>query len=268
MGDGVFDTSLVLNGVVAFADRHWDRLAASCAAFGIPFDRDAVVATLDMAAAEVGTGALRVTVTRGAGPRGLLPPACPEPRIIVSAHPAMPARIWQPLRLALTEIRRNETSPTSRHKCLAYADAILALHEAIDRGANEVLFRNMAGHVACCATGNLFILDAGILKTPPLADGVLAGVLRQAILELAPAASLKPLEERLTVSDLKTADAVFMTNSLHLIAPVTALDTAPLTMRGLGHVARLAHALVAHIQERHRPCPWIEEGTAAWPISA
>ena len=68
LGDGVFDTSLVLNGVVVFADRHWDRLAASCAAFGIPFDRDAVVATLDMAAAEVGTGALRVTVTRGAGP--------------------------------------------------------------------------------------------------------------------------------------------------------------------------------------------------------
>ncbi|MCA8881242.1 MAG: aminotransferase class IV [Rhodobacteraceae bacterium] len=268
LGDGLFDTSLAVNGRVVFADAHMDRLAGSCAVFGIPFDRWAAARTLTEAAAEIGTGALRITVTRGAAPRGLLPPADPAPRTIVAAHAGRPGAVWRPVRLASTGIRRNETSPTSRHKCLSYLDAIVALDAAAAGGADEVLFRNTAGRAVCCATGNLFVLTGKVLRTPPIADGVLPGVLRRIVMELCPDLGLTAREESLTPSDLSAADAVFMTNSLRLIAPVVSVDGVSLSADGFQTLQGLARALAALVEDRHGSCRWIAEGPAAWPISA
>ena len=268
LGDGVFDTALALNGRVVLGGRHMDRLAGSCAALGIPFDPAAAGATLSEAAEEIGTGAVRITVTRGPGPRGLAPPPDPEPRLLVSAQAGPPAALWRPVGAVLSTIRRNETSPTSRHKCLGYLDAVLALRTAAGEGADEALFLNTSGNLACCATGNLFVIAGETLKTPPLTDGVLAGVLRAEILDLAPIAGLTPVEVSLTPSELASADAVFMTNSLRLIAPIVTLDAAPLAMLRLRSVARLARVLIGRIQQSHGPCPSLEKGPASWPVSA
>ena len=267
LGDGVFDTALVVNGAVVFSGRHLDRLGHSCACLGIPFDRAAVAATLAEAAAATGTGTLRTTVTRGPAPRGLLPPAHPAPQVIVAANQGAPASLWRPVRVAVSDIRRNETSPLSRHKCLAYLDAILALKDAAGQGADEVLFRNIAGNLACCATGNLFVLRGDILRTPPLTDGVLAGIVRQMVLDLAPSLALTPVEASLTPADPAAADAGFMTNSLRLISPILRTDGAPLTPRAGAVLGSLATALIRRIRRDHGPCPWIERGPAYWPLS-
>ena len=251
LGDGVFDTAMVVGGQVVFGAAHLERLAGSCRVFGIPFAPDAVAGTVAAAAAEVGTGALRVTVTRGAGPRGLLPPAAPAPHVIVAAHPGAPATTWRPLSLAVTGIRRNETSPTARHKCLSYLDAIAALQEATAAGADEVVFRNMAGRAVCCATGNLFVVRDGALLTPPVADGILPGILRAEILRLARDLFPAVREQSLDLGDLHAADAVFVTNSLRLIAPALSLEGAPLPLRPRGRLGDLGRMLSDHIHAAH-----------------
>jgi branched-chain amino acid aminotransferase len=268
LGDGAFDTSLAINGAVVFADRHVARLAKTCAALGFAMPSAQIAGLLQMAAAEVGTGTLRLTVTRGAGPRGLKPPADPHPRTILSARPGPPGAIWRPVTAVTAATRRNESSPTSRHKCLGYLDAVLALSAAAEAGAEDALFLNSAGRVACAAAGNIFALRGKELKTPPLDDGVLGGVVRAELLTLAPQVGLTPVEGHLVPEELAGADAVFTTNSLRLIAPIVALDGAPLATAGLAAIAGLAHALSSEIRYRHGTCPWTEKGLSAWPIFA
>lgn len=265
LGDGVFDTSLALNGSVVFAERHVARLARSCAALGIPMPAERIADLLGMAAAEIGTGSLRLTVTRGAGPRGLKPPADPHPCALLSAQPGPPVAAWRPVTAVTSAIRRNETSPTARHKCLGYLDAVMALAVAAETGAEEALFLNTMGRLASAAVGNLFLLRGDTLMTPALSEGVLDGVVRGELLALAPELGLTPVEGSLAPEALAEADAVFMTNSLRLIAPVTALDGAPLATRGVGRVAQLAAALDARLEASHGPRPWPEAAWTAWP---
>jgi branched-chain amino acid aminotransferase len=268
LGDGAFDTSLAINGTVVFADHHVSRLAGSCEALGIPMPPMLIGHLLQTAAAEICTGTLRLTVTRGAGPRGLLPPPVPKPHTILSAWPGLPAAIWRPVTAVTATIARNETSPTSRHKCLGYLDAVLALSAAAGTGAEEALFYNTTGHAACAAAGNIFALHGDELKTPMLEDGALAGVVRAKLLALAPKVGLTPVECNLEPRDLACADAVFITNSLRLIAPVLALDGKPLATKGFSVIAQLANALSSHIEHLHGASPWTEKGLSRWPICA
>jgi branched-chain amino acid aminotransferase len=164
-----------------------------------------------------------------------------------AATPGRGELIFASVSLATTTIRRNETSPTSRIKCLPYLDAILANREAQGKGADEALFENTAGHVACAATGNLFALFGSRLITPPLQDGVLAGTTRAFVLEHAKACGLEPYEESLPLSEWCKADAIFLTNSLRLLAPCHALDGQGFESAGHAGVARLQEALRAAI---------------------
>ncbi|MBT9383753.1 aminotransferase class IV [Pseudooceanicola sp. CBS1P-1] len=263
LGDGVFDTAFVLEGALVLGARHLDRLEASCVALGLPLDRAALEATLRDVTARVSTGALRITVTRGAGPRGLLPPAKARPRCIISATPGVPATLWQPLDAAFTTIRRNETSPAARHKCLTYMDAILALQEVAPLGAQEAIFCNTTGQLACAATGNLFCLSGDRLLTPPLQAGILPGTIRATLLELAPGLGLTPVEAPLPPEELNRADGVFLTNSLRLMAPLRRLDGTPLSRNGWDRMADLAQVLCRRIDPA-TTAPWLAEGPRGW----
>lgn len=224
LGDGLFDTSLVVNGRMVWADAHLDRLAAGCTQLGIPFDRAAVESTAATASARLGRGALRITVTRGVAPRGLIPPDDCVPHVIVAAYPGLPATMFCPVALGTTAIRRNEHSPLSRIKALSYLDAVLATREVWGNGAEEALFLNTAGRVACCATGNLFIILGNTLVTPPLADGVLAGVSRAAVIRIAHGLGWQVNEQGLSPEEILCAGMVFVTNSLRLISVVSSID--------------------------------------------
>lgn len=228
LADGVFDIMPVLGGEVFMKDGHLDRLEASLAILGFSIPRARIEADLGTMAqrAPDGYGLIRLTVTRGGGSRGLLPPIGPKPTVIVALHPYDPATVFEPTTLATSTIRRNAQSPISRIKSLAYLDAILALREAGERGARDALMLNGAGNVACTTQSNVFAIRGNELITPPVEDGVLEGVTRGLVLAMAGQMGLSAAVRSLSLEDLKSADGVFLTNSSRFIRPVSRIDAA------------------------------------------
>lgn len=250
LGDGLFDTALALGGRVAFEEAHIARLVASAATLGIPAEAERIRAAMRSLAGQGERLAIRTTLTRGSGPRGLKPPEDPHPTLFATAAPSTRAVAFAPLRLWPTAIARNDTSPASRLKTLGYGDAVLAAGEAASAGFDEALFCNTRAHVACAGTGNLFALFGPTLVTPPLADGVLAGIVRAEILfELAAGCGLRAEERSLGLSAFLGADAVFLTNSLRLLAPVTAIGDKAFPGAGHAAVASLMAALRARVAQ-------------------
>lgn len=243
LGDGVFDTALAINGRVAFEAAHVRRLSAACACLGIPADPAEIGQAMRALAGSFSRAAIRTTVTRGPGPRGIAPPAQAAPVLFASAAPARADLAFAPLRLHRSAIRRNETSPTAHLKTLFYLDAVLAARVAQEAGFDEALFLNTHGRIACAGTGNLFAVIEGGLVTPAREEGVLPGIVRAEILRLAAERGLRAEERAVLPEELARAGAVFVTNSLRLIAPVTAIDG--LAIPSLGHplVADLSEAL-------------------------
>jgi branched-chain amino acid aminotransferase len=223
LGDGLFDTSLARNGRSFLRAAHLARLFVSAEALGIPCDPAAVAAALDALAGAIGAGSIRLTLTRGGGARGLGLPQTPKPFLFGAAF-ANPPAPFPVISVATSAIRRNETSPAANLKALPYLDAILALRETAAKGADDVLFENMAGHIACLSVANIFAIFGAQLVTPPLSDGALAGTIRALILARAAGFGLTPEERSLTRAELLRADAVFATNSLRLLAPCRMID--------------------------------------------
>ena len=243
LGDGVFDTALVIDGRIVYRQAHLARLIDACRATGIDADRAALAAAMEKAAQNLDFGAIRLTVTRGPGPRGLVPRAGTPPTLIASNTGLDPGVAFKPVRLCTSSIRRNEMSPSSRLKTLAYLDAILASRDAVERGFDEPLFLNTRDRVACAAIGNLFFLAGDTLATPPLQEGVLPGILRGVILRLAPGLGLSAVERPVTPGEVQSADAAFVCSSLKLIAPVDALDEHRFSAGSRPLLARLAQAV-------------------------
>lgn len=239
LGDGLFDTALVLGGKLFRGDAHRERLADAARQLGIEVETGAIRHAMDSLAARGGQGVLRTTVTRGPGPRGLVPRGPQRPTLIASLGPLPETLGFAPLTLDVATIRRNETSPTSRLKTLNYLDAVLAAGAAVAAGFDEALALNCAGRVACATTGNIFVVRGSEIVTPPVAEGVLPGVIRAYIL-----AECGGLERRLDLADVYAADAVFVTSSLKLIAPVSKI--------GDTHLASIHNDVVAQLQHRLR----------------
>jgi branched-chain amino acid aminotransferase len=226
LADGVFDTSMVIGGRIVFRGAHAARLRRDADAFGIAVEPARIDAAIAKATEGAGFGALRVTVTRGPGPRALAPVGVGRATILAAFMPGDPKRVFAPVRVAPTAIRRNETSPSSRHKTLAYLDAVMAAREAAAAGADEALFLNTQGRLACAAAGNVFILSGDALKTPAVAEGAMPGTVRGWILANAARAGLSAAEAEIAPEEVRAADAAFVTGSLRLIAPATGIAAA------------------------------------------
>ena len=241
LGDGLFETLLAVDGALQAEPAHLARLARGCTALGLPAP-DLQEARRLMAAALADTGlttgraAVRLTFTAGPGGRGLDRPAPIAPRMLATASSA--PRPAEPGRLAISRVRRNEGSPVSRLKTLAYMDNVLARREAALAGADEAVMLNNAGHLACAAAANLFWLRDGRLFTPALDCGVLDGVMRRAVIAEAARRGVEVVEARMGPEVLEQTEAVFVTNSLVGVRAVSHLDGRPLTTARL--VAELA----------------------------
>jgi branched-chain amino acid aminotransferase len=236
LGDGLFETMAVSGGQVFDLDAHLERLASGLALLKFAGSVDLVklrAAIADYAAAGgMAQAVLRLTATRGAGPRGLLPPASPEPTLLMALSP-MPPLNAAPLSLHVATVtRRNEFSPLSRIKALPYLDNVLALQEAREHGADEALLLNTQGRIACASAANVFVLRGDRLETPPISDGALPGIMRARVLALAPKLGLAPVEMPLSAGGLAGADEVFLTNSIRRITPVRECDGKPIGRRG------------------------------------
>jgi len=248
LGDGLFETMAVYRGQVFDLDAHLARLGAGLALlkFAAAVDLGKLRATIADYAATGGMAqaVLRLTVTRGAGPRGLLPPEAPAPTLLMTLSP-MPPLDAAPLSVHVAAVtRRNELSALSQIKALPYLDNVLALQEARGHGADDALLLNTQGRIACASAANIFAIRGSRLETPPISDGALPGIMRARVLALAPKLGLAPVEASLILEDLAGADEVFLTNTVRRVMPVRECDGKPIGGRGGRALDRL-NALIA-----------------------
>ncbi len=218
LGDGLYETLLVEDGQPVRIEAHLARLRRGAAVLGLPLpdlDFSAAMVTI-LAANGLTEGSLRLTVTRGSGPRGIAPPLDTRPTVMIAAAPATPPP--PPARcIVATRTRRNEHSPLASIKSLNGLDSILARIEAGERGADDAILLNTAGRIAEATAANVFVALDGRLVTPPVADGALPGVRRAEILARGAG------EASLTPDDLRRAEALFLTSSL-AVRPVCRID--------------------------------------------
>ncbi len=232
LGDGLFETLLAVDGRMAHWAAHWARLTAGCATLGLPLPdefqtRVACTNALATALLNKGRAAVRLTLTAGSGGRGLERPQAITARVFVTVAPA-PEAVLAPAALAVSHVRRNDGSPASRLKSLAYLDNVLARREALAGGADEALMLNTRGEPACASAANLFWIMGGKLATPALECGVLAGITRARVIDQAKRQGIDVVEGRFTLDALKACQGAFITNSLIGLRAVSRLDGAVL----------------------------------------
>lgn len=221
LGDGLFETMAAQAGQVPVLDRHYARLCAGAALLRLPIplrqDELAAVVQEVLAANGLSCAALRLTLTRGSGPRGLWPAESTSPTLLLTAS-AMPAP--GPLaKVMICSIRRDEASQLSRIKSLNYLPNILARLEAAEQGADDALLLNQAGRVAEASAASLFVCLRGRWLTPPVSEGALPGIRRAMLLEAG-----RVHEAPLSPEDLTKAQALCLGNALSLRS-VAALGT-------------------------------------------
>ena len=230
-GDGVFEGIRVYGGKVFKHAQHIERLyeSAQALALTIPLTPAEMTKAVEDTVAKNNKvdGYVRLIVTRGAGTLGLDPRKC-EPAVIVIADDISlyPKELYENgleiITSSYTRPHNNALSP--RVKSLNYLNNILAKIEAIRAGCLEAIMLNQAGEVAECTGDNIFVLKGGVLKTPPPEAGILQGITRDFVLELAAKAGIPARECTLTRHDVYTADEVFLTGTAAEVIAVTKVD--------------------------------------------
>jgi len=235
-GDGVFEGLRSYGGRVFRLDAHLDRLFASARAIclAIPLSKQAIAqAVLDtLAANRLSDGYVRLVVTRGAGSLGLDPNKTSHPQVIVIADQISlyPREYYERgLSIVTAATQRTQSAALSpRIKSLNYLNNIMAKLEGLRAGCVEALMLNHKGEVAECTGDNIFVVRAAggppRLLTPPPDAGILEGITRGAVMELARAAGIDCREQSLVRHDLYTADECFLTGTAAEVIPVVEID--------------------------------------------
>ena len=232
VGDGVFETCRVVEGVPFALTRHARRLDRSMAGLGLPAaDHGVIDAGIRsvLAGEPIAFGRLRYTVTAGAGPLGSDRRDSPL-TYIVAAGPQEPNP--ETAKLVVVPWTRNERGATAGLKTTSYAENVVALAFANQHGAVEALFANTAGNLCECTGSNVFVVVDGEILTPDLASGPLAGVTRGLVIEWCRQEGLTVRAEPLPMSILGKAEEVFITSSTKDVLAVHAIDDRPITAPG------------------------------------
>lgn len=225
-GFGLFETMRAYEGQVFRLDSHLNRLARSAKILGLPIGvtdlEDAVMATIQ--ANQLGDARIRITVSIGEGSMVPDPSTCKQPTVLILAgdyHPYLEQIYQKGFRAVVSSIRRNSGSPLSRLKSANYLENMLAKQEARTAGVDEALCLNEKGLLAEASMSNIFLVDDGVLRTPGEESGVLPGVTREVVLELASRLGISTLEHDVRLDEIAEAQEAFLTNSLIEIMPLT-----------------------------------------------
>lgn len=263
-GDGVYEVFRTYDGVPFLFDRHMSRLRASAARIqlSVPFtDAEVERRSLDTLSAAGLTGGdtrtrvdayIRVLLTRGVGEITYDPAACPTPSLVIIAKPlpaTPPEHYERGVKVAMVApIRNHPQSVSPLIKSNNLLNNALGMQQAIRAGAAEGVFRNYRGELSECAMSNLFIVANGVVKTPPLDAGLLAGITRGFVLELAGDLGIACAETALHDRDLFDADEAFFTSTTKELVPIVQVDDrriasgvpGPITQRLLAEYRRQA----------------------------
>jgi branched-chain amino acid aminotransferase len=247
-GEGVYETLRTYDAEPFLFDRHMRRLRRSAQMMALPVtasDADMLARVRETMAAhdralvqsERPPAAdaekyIRILLTRGVGELSYRLDACPAPTlvIIVKSLEVPPDRTFtEGIRVALVGIRRNHPAALNPMiKSNNLLNLALAMQEAYARGADEALMQNQAGELVECSQSNFFVVRAGRVLTAPLSAGLLPGITREVVLELAAEEGVPAEETRLVPEDLQTAGEAFLTGTTREVTPIVAVDDRPI----------------------------------------
>lgn len=253
-GDGVFEGMRSYSGKVFRMKEHIDRLyeSANAICLSIPLSKSDMEAAVYETLTKNGLidAYIRLVVTRGAGSLGLDPNQTSNPQVIIIADSIKlyPAEFYDKgLKIITASTIRNHPAAFSpRVKSLNYLNNIMAKLEGLRAGCIEAVMLNHKGEVAECTGDNIFIVKHGVLMTPPKDAGILEGITRNAILELAKSLNITAFEQSMTRHDLYVADECFLTGSAAEVIPVVDIDGRSIRD---GKVGPITEKLIAAFKE-------------------
>ena len=248
-GDGVFETLLAYSGAIFRCDDHIDRLFHSAEAIylQIPFTRDYLIEALykTLEANGLKDAYLRLSVSRGVSEPGLDIDGCASPTITIIAKgfSGYPEGLYKTgIGAAVVNTRRIPASALNPAvKSLNFLNNIMARIEAKNLNATEAIMLNMEGYVAEGTVSNIFMMRAGLVKTPPLSAGILNGVTRSIVIDLLKENGIPISEQAFYPDGLYTADECFVTSTLYEVMPVTSIHDSAV---GSGQPGKLTQTIL------------------------
>lgn len=252
--DSVYEVAKRVAGRLVDLDRHLDRLERSLEAIALapPMRRAALRAVLDelLRRNRLADALVYLQVTRGTAPRHHLFPQRARPRLIATVRPLrLPSRGEQELGVAVV------TRPDLRWarcdiKSTGLLANVLAKQDAAAHGAREAWLVDRDGTITEGGSTNAWIVDAaGTLRTHPPAPGILGGVTRAVVLELAQALAIPVAERAFALAELDRAREAFLTSTTSLVLPVTRIDGRAV---GDGRPGPVTRALMAAYDQHVR----------------
>ncbi len=238
-GEGVFETLRSYDGHVAFLDRHYNRLKKNCEALCIPLQVD--VKTLGewfektLRANDLKEASVRLTLSSQGASTGLAKPKSMPVNLSIFCSPiTIDLHLYQTgVETAITTSVINDEPKIAGIKSTNYLTKMRARDEAVATGVYEGLLTNSAGYIIEGSRTNLFLVQQGILLTAPFSDGLLPGVTREVVLELAAELGIALRETHITKELLQTADELFLTGTtteimgIHTVRGVTKKSKTP-----------------------------------------
>lgn len=259
-GDGVYETIRSYGSRIFMRDHHLARLRRSADAIGlsIPDLNWPDLLHESMERNRIGNAQhdayLRITISRGAGDIGLDPALCRTPTVVIMAtplHPSSPELYRNGVTLIVAETRRNLPGALSPQiKATNFLNNILAKREAIAAGAFDSILLNWERHLTECTVSNLFFIADGCLHTPSVECGLLDGITRSIVIQLAREQQIPTEEGRFTPTQLHQACECFLTNTSMEIMPVVAVDGKPIGTGKPGPLTQKLHELFLGARER------------------
>ena len=262
-GDSVFETVRTYAGEPFALDEHMARLSRSAERVGITMPIAPALFAMEVRkavrAAKNPESYARAMLTRGAGPLGLDPSAALTPLRVILVEPLSPPPPSAYRDGVAVVTVRTERAADAAHgaKVGNYLGSLLALQKARAAGAHEALILDASGHVLEGTTSNVFLVRGGDLITPPDEAGILPGITRAHLLDIARAERHGVRFASITPADLATADEVFLTSSIREILPVVRVDDRIIAGGAPGPVTRALHAAFrAMVGLGAAPMPW------------
>ncbi len=234
-GDGCFEGIRFYDNKIFRLEEHIKRLfhCMSYLMLELPWNFEEVCEATKETVAQCGLsdGYIRLIVTRGEGDLGLDPRKCPRPSMIIIAQTISlyPQEMYDKgLRVITSSYRRaNADVLCQQVKSLNYLNSILAKIECIQQNAGEALFLNAQGNIAECTGDNIFIVKDGTVITPPVTEGALNGITRNAVIEICEELGIPCVERDMNRFDVITSDECFLTGTAAEVIAVSDLDGRP-----------------------------------------
>lgn len=228
LGDGVFETFRIADGKIRHSGLHAASLDAGCKALALaPPDWPLIEAAISGLWTGVSARVGKLIVSRGAGGRGLAPVMDPATHVFFQDFPLPPKP--DAIRLTTVSLRRSATSLAARYKTLSYIDNLAARREAVAGGGDVALLLTESGLISGCDSANLFWMTDGQIFTPSETCGIRNGVMRRCVLRGLDEAGRSVTEIEAGPEALENAAAVWITNAVTGVIPVSALDGRALT---------------------------------------